>query len=66
LVAIRYLNNLTTSTTNPDVTYNDGIYFQFELKGLTTFGSQVDDLMYQSVPGFRRQNELLGTYADDL
>jgi LPS-assembly protein len=66
LVAIRYLNNLTTSATNPTVTYNDGIYFQFELKGLSTFGSQVDDLMYQSVPGYRRQNELLGTYADDL
>jgi len=66
LVGIRYLNNLTTSATNPTVTYNDGIYFQFELKGLSTFGSQVDDLMYQSVPGYRRQNELLGTYADDL
>jgi LPS-assembly protein len=60
VVGIRYLNNLTTSARDPEVTYNNGIFFQFELKGLTTFGTQVDDLLYRTVPGFRRPDEIIG------
>lgn len=60
VVAIRYLNNITTSAQQPNVPYNDGIFFQAELKGLTQFGRQVDNLMYRTVPGFRKPNEIVG------
>ena len=43
----RYLNPFTERS------YSNGIYLEFELKGLGSIGKKAKDLLYESIPGFR-------------
>ncbi len=46
-----------TETTSGDDTdeMDEGIFFQFELKGLTGFGDKVDEFLEQNLKGYRRE-----------
>ena len=49
------------STTNTLVTPADtGIFFEFQLKGLSTLGRRLDSLLEQSIPGYRNREDLIG------
>lgn len=43
----RYINPLT------DRSYSNGIYLEFEFKGLGSVGKKARDLLYESIPGFQ-------------
>lgn len=43
----RYINPLT------DRSYSNGIFLEFEFKGLGSVGKKAKDLLYESIPGFR-------------
>lgn len=43
----RYINPLT------DRSYSNGIYLEFEFKGLGSVGKKAKDLLYESIPGFQ-------------
>ena len=61
LFGLRYLNGATGSVVTPNnVTANNAIFFQFELKGLGRFGDQVDNLLLQNFSGYRTDYELPG------
>ncbi|MDG1003098.1 MAG: LPS assembly protein LptD, partial [Pseudomonadales bacterium] len=49
------------SSTNTLVTPADtGIFFEFQLKGLSTLGRRLDSLLEQSIPGYRNREDLIG------
>ena len=75
LVARRFLKEQTTITILEDdpssasgftavntlVTPSDtGIFFEFQLKGLSTLGRRLDSLLEQSIPGYRNREDLIG------
>jgi len=37
-----------------------GIFFEFQLKGLSTLGRRLDSLLEQSIPGYRNREDLIG------
>ncbi|MEY2700374.1 MAG: hypothetical protein RIQ52_1129, partial [Pseudomonadota bacterium] len=51
----RYQNGVDASK---EPTTNTGIFVQLELKGLTRLGDQVDQFLYRSVEGYRKQSDL--------
>ncbi len=57
LVGRRYINNITTTgvANSGDFTANanTGVFAQFELKGLTRIGDQLEKLLYRSIRGYR-------------
>jgi LPS-assembly protein len=75
LVARRFLREQTTITVLQDdpasasgftaidtlVTPADtGIFFEFQLKGLSTLGRRLDSLLEQSIPGYRNREDRIG------
>jgi len=44
-----------TTTGNDTDEMEEGIFFQFELKGLTGFGEKVDEFLEQNLKGYRRE-----------
>ena len=50
LLGRHYINNITAEGNNQA---NNGIFFQFELKGLTALGDQVDQFLARSITGYR-------------
>jgi LPS-assembly protein len=59
LIGLRYLNGATGAVvTSNDVTSNNAVFFQFELKGLGRFGDQIDNLLLQNFSGYRTDYEL--------
>ena len=61
LIGLRYLNGATNAL-QTNVTNNNAVFFQFELKGLGRFGDQVDNLLLQNFSGYRTDYELPGAY----
>ena len=61
IVGSRFLNGAFNvgSSANAAAT-NNAIFVQFELKGLTRFGDQVDQFLARSLSGFRGPNEVFG------
>jgi LPS-assembly protein len=43
----RYINPLT------DRSYSNGVFLEFEFKGLGSVGKKAKDMLYESIPGFR-------------
>ena len=37
-----------------------GIFFEFQLKGLSTLGKRLDTLLEDSIPGYRRRENQIG------
>jgi LPS-assembly protein len=67
VIGLRYLNGATGAVVTPNnVTSNNAIFFQFELKGLGRFGDQVDNLLLQNFSGYRTDYELPGVYQPKL
>ncbi len=66
LLGLRYANGVTSNTgpviTANDITMNNAVYFQFELKGLGRFGDQIDNLLLQNFSGYRTDYVLPGIY----
>ena len=50
LIGRRYLNEIQANGT---ALSNNAVFFQLELKGLTTLGDQVDKFLERSVTGYR-------------
>ena len=67
LFGLRYQNGAASQTgivtTTNTITTNSAIYFQLELKGLGSFGDQVDNLLLQNFSGYRTDYTLPGLYT---
>ncbi|MFM8331940.1 MAG: LPS-assembly protein LptD [Candidatus Methylumidiphilus sp.] len=59
LVGLRYINGaLGQVVTADNVSTNNAVFFQFELKGLGRFGDQIDNLLVQNFSGYRMDYDL--------
>lgn len=60
LIGLRYLNGVLNNNgaDNVSVSSNNAVFFQFELKGLTRFGDQVEQFLARSLSGYRTQYDL--------
>ena len=58
LIGRRYLNSIQKDPNTNIVTAqsNNTVFLQFELKGLTSLGQQVDQFLERSITGYRYQN----------
>ncbi len=60
LIGYRNINNFQSQ--NGDTQANNGVYFQLELKGLTSLGDSMDDFLRYQISGFRQGRELSQDY----
>jgi LPS-assembly protein len=59
LLGLRYSNGTTGQVvTANNVTFNNAVFFQLELKGLGRFGDQIDNLLLQNFSGYRTDYDL--------
>ena len=43
-----------------ELSADSGIFFEFQLKGLSTLGRRLDSLLELSIPGYRNREDLIG------
>ena len=54
IIGRRYINGATTTNIDaPDAKAENALFVQLELKGLSSFGNQVDQFLQQNLPGYR-------------
>ena len=54
IIGRRYINGATTTNfLAPDAKAENALFVQLELKGLSSFGNQVDQFLQQNLPGYR-------------
>ena len=54
IIGRRYINGATTTNIlAPDAKAENALFVQLELKGLSSFGNQVDQFLQQNLPGYR-------------
>jgi LPS-assembly protein len=59
LLGLRYINGATGQVvTSDNVTSNNAVFFQIELKGLGRFGDQIDTLLMKNFSGYRAEYDL--------
>lgn len=60
VLARRWLDsNIATLVEDEDLRYDEGVFFEFHLKGLGGSGARVDTILRDSIPGYEERNNLI-------
>ena len=56
IIGRRFATNLDSNTDNGNIELDTGMFLQFELKGLSSFGEDIDLFLERQISGYRKRN----------
>jgi LPS-assembly protein len=54
IIGRRFVSNIDNNTGNSKIEPDNAVFFQFELKGLSSFGEDVEEFLERQISGYRR------------